>query len=132
MFTIKRKVNFFDCDPAGIIFYSRIFEFCHSAYEEMISSFGLKENYWMNENYVVPIIHSESEYVKPIKFGDEIFINVQVSQLRSSSFELMYTIKKDKTLCSHVKTVHVFVDKQNWKKKEMFEDLAEGLKLHIT
>lgn len=132
MFTIKRKVNFFDCDPAGIIFYSRIFEFCHSAYEEMISSFGLKENYWMNENYVVPIIHSESEYVKPIKFGDEIFISVQVSQLRSSSFELMYTIKKDKTLCSHVKTVHVFVDKQNWKKKEMFEDLAEGLKLHIT
>jgi YbgC/YbaW family acyl-CoA thioester hydrolase len=132
MFTIKRKVNFFDCDPAGIIFYSRIFEFCHSAYEEMISSFGLKENYWMNENYVVPIIHSESEYVKPIKFGDEIFISVQVSQLRSSSFELMYAIKKDKTLCSHVKTVHVFVDKQNWKKKEMFEDLAEGLKLHIT
>ena len=33
MFTIKRKINFFDCDPAGIIFYSRIFEFCHSAYE---------------------------------------------------------------------------------------------------
>jgi len=132
MFTIKRKINFFDCDPAGIIFYSRIFEFCHSAYEEMISSFGLKENYWMNENYAVPIIHSESEYVKPIKFGDEIFINVQVSQLRSSSFELMYTIKKDKTLCAHVKTVHVFVDKRNWKKTEMFEDLAEGLKLHIT
>lgn len=131
MFTIKRKVNFFDCDPAGIIFYSRIFEFCHSAYEEMISSFALKENYWMNENYVVPIIHSESEYVKPIKFGDEILINVQVSQLRSSSFELMYTIKKDKTLCSHVKTVHVFVDKQNWKKKEMFDDLVKGLKLHI-
>lgn len=97
----------------------------------MISSFNLKENYWMNEKYVVPIIHSESEYVKPIKYGDEITIVVQVSQLRDSSFELTYTIKRDKTLCSHVKTVHVFVDKKSWKKKEMCNDLKEGLKRHI-
>lgn len=131
MHELKRKINFFDCDPAGIIFYSRIFEFCHSAYEEMISSFNLKENYWMNEKYVVPIIHSESEYVKPIKYGDEITIIVQVSQLRDSSFELTYTIKRDKTLCSNVKTVHVFVDKKSWKKKEMCNDLKEGLKRHI-
>jgi YbgC/YbaW family acyl-CoA thioester hydrolase len=131
MFTIKRKINFFDCDPAGIIFYSRIFEFCHSAYEHMIASFALKENYWMNEEYVVPIIHSESEYVKPIKYGDEISVNVQVSQLRDSSFELMYAIKRDKTLCCHAKTVHVFVDKQSWKKQEMFKDLVDGLKSHI-
>ncbi|MDT3697275.1 MAG: thioesterase family protein [Ignavibacterium sp.] len=131
MHELKRKINFFDCDPAGIIFYSRIFEFCHSAYEEMISSFNLKENFWMNENYVVPIIHSESEYVKPIKYGDEISIIVQVSQLRDSSFELMYTIKRGKTLCSHVKTVHVFVDKKNWKKKEICNDLKEGLKRHV-
>lgn len=132
MFTIKRKINFFDCDPAGIIFYSRIFEFCHSAYEQMIYGFNLKENYWMNEDYVVPIIHSESEYVKPIKYGDEISVNVQVSQLKNSSFELTYIIKRDKTLCCHAKTVHVFVDKKSWKKKEMFEDLNEGLKIHRT
>jgi len=43
----------------------------------------------------------------------------------------MYTIKRDKTLCCHAKTVHVFVDKQNWKKKEMFKDLVVGLKGHI-
>ena len=95
MFTIKRKINFFDCDPAGIIFYSRIFEFSHSAYEQLISSFNLKENYWMNEDYVVPIIHSESEYVKPIKYGDEISINIEGltalgrSQLLHDSAELL-------------------------------------------
>jgi YbgC/YbaW family acyl-CoA thioester hydrolase len=96
----------------------------------MISSFELKENYWMNEDYVVPIIHSESEYVKPIKYGDEISVNVQVSQLKSSSFELTYVIKREKELCCHAKTVHVFVDKKSWKKKEMFDDLNEGLKAH--
>ena len=126
----KRTINFFDCDPAGIIFYSRIFDFCHSAYEQMIAGFKLNENYWMNENYVVPIIHSESEYVKPIKYGDELTITAQVSQLKNSSFELTYTLKRDKELCCHAKTVHVFVDKKSWKKKEMFGDLIEGLKSH--
>lgn len=86
----------------------------------------------MNETYVVPIIHSESEYVKPIKYGDEITVNVQVSQLKHSSFELTYTIKREKELCCHAKTVHVFVDKKNWKKKEMFDDLVAGLKMHLV
>jgi len=76
------------------------------------------------------LIHSESEYVKPIKYGDEISVNVQVSQLKSSSFELTYVIKREKELCCHAKTVHVFVDKKSWKKKEMFDDLNEGLKAH--
>ncbi|NWF49462.1 MAG: acyl-CoA thioesterase [Ignavibacteriaceae bacterium] len=132
MLTIKSKINFFDCDPAGIIFYSRIFDFCHTAYEEMITEFGLKENYWLNDNYVVPIIHSECSYLKPIKYGEEITINLSVSQLRNSSFELTYAIRRNKELCCQVKTVHVFVDKKEWKKKEMKKPLYDGLKSHLA
>ena len=86
----------------------------------------------MNEDYVVPIIHSESEYVKPIRYGDEISVNVQVSQLRNSSFELTYTIKRDKVLCCHAKTVHVFVDKKSWKKTGIVEEVKGGLQKHIN
>ena len=56
MFTVKRKINFYDCDPAGILFYARLFEINHSVYEEMINSFKLKESYWFNDKFVVPII----------------------------------------------------------------------------
>lgn len=59
MFTFSKKIDFFDCDPAGIMFYGRIFELCHSAYEAMIESFNLSEDYWTNDKFVVPIIHSE-------------------------------------------------------------------------
>jgi acyl-CoA thioesterase FadM len=58
MFVYKKKINFFDCDPAGILFYARVYELCHSAYEAMIETFNLIEDYWANENYVVPIISS--------------------------------------------------------------------------
>lgn len=117
MISVKRKVSFYDCDPAGIIFYSKIFDHCHSAYEEMISSFNLKENYWNNEEYVVPIIKSEASYSGVIKYGDVISIELKVSQLKSSSFELEFICKNENgEVTNTVKTVHVFVDRKTWKK----------------
>ncbi len=127
-FTVKRRINFFDCDPAGIIFYSRVFDFAHSAYEQLIQSIDKEKDYWNNDKYVVPIIRSESNYLKPMKYEDEIFIKVRVSELRSSSFELSYNMENesDKLLCS-VKTVHVFVDRKSWEKMEIPNHIREGL-----
>lgn len=127
-FTVKRRINFYDCDPAGIIFFSRVFDFAHSAYEQIIQSIDKEEDYWNNDKYVVPIIKSESTYVKPMKYGDEIIINVNVSELRSSSFELAYNmLDADGELLCSVKTVHVFVDKKNWEKMEIPKSIKLGL-----
>ena len=120
MFSVKRKINFYDCDPAGILFFGRIFELCHSAYEELIASFNLKENYWSNEDYVMPIISSEASYKKAVKYGDIITINITVAQLKTSSFELNYECKNEKgEVANEVMTVHVCVSKTDWKKREL-------------
>ena len=133
MFKTKKKINFYDCDPAGILFFARIFELCHSAYEEMIASFNLKEDYWNNDEYVVPIINSEAHYHKPIKYSEVISVEIRVSKLKSSSFELKYDCKnKDGEKCTEVRTVHVFVNKLNWKKTEMKKKLKEGLTGHLA
>lgn len=131
-FTVRKIVTFYDCDPAGIIFFSRVFEFAHSAYEQLIQSIPMDEDYWNNDKFVVPIIKSESTYLKPIKYGDEIIISVRVSDLRSSSFELDYQMADpDGELLSCVKTVHVFVDKKSWKKLELPEYITERLKKYL-
>jgi len=90
MFIFKKKINFYDCDPAGILFYGRVYELCHAAYESMIENFNLDEDFWTNENYIVPIISSEASYHKPIKYGDEVTVEIKVAKLRPSSFELEY------------------------------------------
>lgn len=132
MFSIKKRINFYDCDPAGIFFFARVYELCHSAYEEMIQSLNLKEDYWTNEDYIVPILKSEASYHKPVKYGEFIVIEINVNILRASSFELNYEIKNDKNeVCTKVKTVHIFVDKKTWKKKEIIEDVKAGLQKYI-
>lgn len=132
MFTVKRRINFYDCDPAGIIFYSRLFDFCHSAYEQIIESFSLTEDYWDNPHYVVPIIHTECDYYSPIKYGDEIQINVKVTNLRNSSFELSYDILLKSEKCASLKTVHVFVSREDWNKMDIPDDIMIGLQRNLS
>jgi len=128
MITIKRKINFYDCDPAGILFYANIFRVCHAAYEELMSSLGLAEDYWHNDEFVTPIINSSANYLKPLKYGDEVSIGVAVTDLRDSSFELSYNCKNQRNeLCANVKTVHVFVDKKSWQKKKLIPEIKNGL-----
>jgi YbgC/YbaW family acyl-CoA thioester hydrolase len=133
MFIHKIKINFFDCDPAGILFYARVFQICHSAYEAMIQTFALKEDYWNNSDYVVPITSSEARYHKPIKYGETITIELTVEQLKTSSFELGYICKNGSgEVCVKVKTIHVFVDKQSWKKREITIEVKTGLEKVIN
>lgn len=128
MFKTTKKINFYDCDPAGILFYGRVYELCHSAYEELIASFNLKEDYWNNDEYVVPILKSEAHYHKPMKYGEIISIEVAVLNLKSSSFELEYELKNGAgEKCTVVRTVHVFVDKATWKKVQIKDKIKSGL-----
>ncbi len=131
MIEIKYKIGFSDCDPAGIIFYSRVFEYCHKTYEELISSFNLTENYWSNQNYIVPIIKATSKYQKPLRYNDEIKIKLFTSELKNSSFELYYEIFKDNELSVIVNTIHVFINAKTWEKIEIPTDIKNKLSEHL-
>jgi acyl-CoA thioesterase FadM len=110
-FRTKIRINFFDCDPAGIMFYGRAFYLIHSAYEKMIASAGI-DDYWINENYFVPISKAETEFFKPLIPGDEALIEVYVNDLREHSFELKYTCSADGVKIFNSKTVHVFTNSE--------------------
>jgi 1,4-dihydroxy-2-naphthoyl-CoA hydrolase len=133
MHIFYNNINFYDCDPAGVLFFGRIFEICHSAYEDLINSFMLSFNYWNNENYAVPIIHTEADYFLPLKTGDKILIEVVVSQLKESSFELRFVCKNEQgNSTNEIKTVHIFVDKKMWKKTPLNSELKEKLAKHLS
>ena len=128
MFKQKIRINFYDCDPAGILFYANLFKFAHKAYEELIESFKLREGYFDNLNFVVPIIHTEGNYFIPMKPGDKIEVSVYVSQIRNSSFELTYNFSNgNSNTHAQVKTVHVFVDKVSFGKINVPAEILKNL-----
>ena len=97
----------------------------------MINSFNLKENYWTNEKFVVPIIKTDGAYFKPVKYGDIISINLTVTLKKENSFELTYDwFDNSGNLVAEARTVHVFVDKKRWTKIPIFDEIVKGLEAH--
>jgi 1,4-dihydroxy-2-naphthoyl-CoA hydrolase len=132
MHKFKKAINFYDCDPAGILFFGRIFEICHAAYEDLIGSFNLKSDYWSNKNFAVPIMHTEAEYLLPLKAGDNVTVEVAVCKLKNSSFELRYTCRNEKNkVTNEVRTVHIFIDKKEWKKIPIDPEVKQNLSKHL-
>ena len=133
MFTTKVKVYFYDADPAGIIFYASLFKYVHAAYEDMMRSLHTERDYFFDKEYILPIIHAEADYVKPIKVGDELRIDVLVSLLKNSSFELSYKFYKDDGMFTAIaKTVHVCVLKEEFKKIELPKEFYNKLKTNLA
>jgi YbgC/YbaW family acyl-CoA thioester hydrolase len=127
MFNTKIRVNFYDCDPAGILFFANLFKFAHTAYEQMMESFKMSINFFDDDKYVLPILSAESKFIKPIKAGENIEISISVSILKKSSFELSYSFKNEDELLAEVKTVHVCVDKREFSKIEIPAELHNSL-----
>ncbi|MFH0736618.1 MAG: acyl-CoA thioesterase [bacterium] len=117
MFEYNTRVNFYNCDPAGILFFAEIFKFAHSAYEVFLTNLNLNKNYFNDDKIALPIIKTSAEYSKPLKSGEKIKIQLFVTQIKENSFEISYNIYDNSNeLCCKVVTVHVCIDKMTSKK----------------
>jgi 1,4-dihydroxy-2-naphthoyl-CoA hydrolase len=133
MYNTKVRINFFDTDPGGVIFYSNLLKFAHVGYEELFNSFDLYHKYFLEGEFIIPIIHAEADYLKPIRAGDQIKIMIELTRLENSSFELSYVFKNAQNeTAAKARTVHVMVNKNSFKKTDIPEDLKfqlENLKV---
>ncbi len=130
MFEYTTRVNFYNCDPAGIMFFAEAFKFAHSAYEVFLTKLSSNRDYFNDDKIALPIIKTNAEYFKPLKSGDEIKITVSVTQLKEKSFELTYNIYNNQNdLCIIVETVHLCVDKSTFNKIELDSELRGALEI---
>jgi YbgC/YbaW family acyl-CoA thioester hydrolase len=117
MVVSKTRINFFDADAAGVMFYGKVFELCHSAFESFIASQNKYQEYFSSNEFAFPIVHTEASYFSPLIPGEEIEIEISLIEIKNSSFSLLYQIKKQSgKIAVETKTVTVSVEKNKWQK----------------
>jgi 1,4-dihydroxy-2-naphthoyl-CoA hydrolase len=128
MYSNTYRVNFYDADGAGVLFFGNIFKIIHSAYEDFIYNGKFKRNYFADPKYIIPIIHTESDYLKPIFPNSNIIVNLSVQEIKKSSFILEYEVTDTKKeLLAKCLTVHVFVEKKSWEKSNIPQEVRKYL-----
>ncbi len=133
MFTKYVNVNFFDTDAAGVLFFGNLFRLAHSAYEEFIGNGKFERNYFLDDDFAIPIVHTEANYLRPILPSTQLKVELTVEELKESSFALEYFfINEKQNILAKAKTVHVFVAKKEWKKTPIPADVKSYLMKHVS
>ncbi len=128
MYSKQLRVNFFDADPGGILFFANFYRLAHQVYEEFLSDPSLSRHYFYDDKYLIPLIHSEADYQSPVRPGEIVTINMVASQVRQSSFELTFSFFNEKgNPLAMVKTVQLFVLRESMEKTAIPDEVRKLL-----
>lgn len=86
------------CDPAGIVFNSRFFEFFDwSSWLLFETALGVRPGALATTFGIVgiPLVDAKARFLKPAQFNDVAEIASEVSEFRRSSFEVTHRITID-------------------------------------
>jgi 4-hydroxybenzoyl-CoA thioesterase len=96
-FAFKREIRIAwgDCDPAGIVFNPRFFEFFDAStwglFEAAlgVSQHDLAATYGI---LGIALVDARGNFMKPVAFGDTVEIVSRVSEFRRASFDVEHTL----------------------------------------
>ena len=96
-FVFRRQltIEWGHCDPAGIVFNPRFFEFFDtSTWLLFDAALGVKPEDLATTYDImgIPLVDARAEFRKPAKFGDTIEIASRISEFRRSSFDVEHRV----------------------------------------
>jgi 4-hydroxybenzoyl-CoA thioesterase len=95
VFHRQLTVEWGHCDPAGIVFNSRFFEFFDwSAWLLFEAALGVRPS-GLHAAYGIagiPLVDAKARFLKPAKFNDVVDIASEVGEVRRSSFEVTHRL----------------------------------------
>ncbi len=97
----KVRIEWCDCDPAGIIFYPRYFEMFDTSTTILIErALGMnKIDYLKAYDFAGhPVIETRARFRQPTRYGDEVAIETTLVECGGSSFRLEHRLTKAGTL----------------------------------
>jgi len=93
-FSTRIVVNFGDTDPAGLVYFPNIFHYCHIAMERCFEEIcGISYHLLIDQHRIgFPTAKISSEFKSPLRYGDLIDVQVNVSSVGNKSLSLSYRI----------------------------------------
>ena len=94
--TYNTRIEWGDCDPAGIIYYPnyfRIFDAATTALFERALGMNKVEYLKAYDFAGHPLVDSNASFLKPTRFGDDVVVESTIS-FGKSSFEVKHQLKK--------------------------------------
>lgn len=126
-FTHRFTVRFEDVDYARVVYYPRLFGYCHNAFEEFFAQEGgITYAQLLTERGVgFPTVHCEADFRGPLRFGDRVTVMMEALQISQRSITCRYRfhVNDQSEPSAELKVVTAAIDMQTFRPTEMPEAL---------
>jgi 4-hydroxybenzoyl-CoA thioesterase len=92
------RIEWGDCDPAGIVYYPRYFEMFDTSTTALFERATGMTKYQMLKAYDFvgyPMVDTRARFVIPNRFGDDVTIETTIKEFRRSSFDVHHRLLKN-------------------------------------
>lgn len=87
------RARFGDCDPAGIVYFPKFFDFFHQAMETWFAAIGAPyADVIVGRQIGFPAVHTEADFRAPTRFGEAIDVELRVEKLGTKSIRFGYRV----------------------------------------
>jgi len=107
----KVRIEWGDCDPAGIIFYPRYFEIFDASTAALFErALGMTKFAMFKALPFAgfPLVRTRAKFMRPTRFGDDVMVETSVTFNRSS-FDIEHKLSLDDAVCVECSEKRVWV-----------------------
>src|SRR5689334_16092641 len=92
-----QRVEFGDCDPAGIVWYPNFFRWIDAASRHFFIEFGVPPWHETEKTLGVigtPLVNTQSKFLKTASYGDVLQFHTSIPEWRGKSFVQRYRVTR--------------------------------------
>ena len=119
LYSVNMRVNWGDCDAAGIIYTPRVLDYAMEALEEWYINY--LECDWLDlnvkDNMGVPTVRMECDFLAPMVPGQEFRVVITIEKLGATSitYKVLGTDTKTNQPCFDARFVACFIQRPQFK-----------------
>jgi acyl-CoA thioester hydrolase len=105
----RHTVRYFECDQQGVVFNMWYLGYFDEAMDAFLTGGGVAYRELIATGFDVQLVHSEIDWVAPLRWGDEAVISVRLLRAGTTSFTLGFEVSAAERAVAAGRTVYVTI-----------------------
>jgi len=107
-----RRIEWGECDPAGIVFYPQFFAMFDNATTLLFSTaLGMTKFQFLAKYQCAgyPMVDTRARFLAPSRYGDDVTIETAITKIKRSSFQVSHQLTNNGALAVECHDTRVWV-----------------------
>ena len=113
-FTHRVDVRYLEADQQGVVFNMWYLAYFDDAMTALLAHGGLPYTELLGAGWDVQLVHTELDWVGPLRWGEPAEVDVALARVGTTSFTLHFTARTGERPACHGETVYVCVETEGW------------------